>query len=194
MCSVLCLNKLSVFMVPWKFGRPTLFWHTNSAVLRIRIHWVRIRIQHFGLNTYPNPRFCWLKNEKTYSWKFFGYFLIKNCYNLSLGLHKGRQNYRRSLQLSKENTQHFKTWNFFTFFYFYGSFLPSWIRIRIRWPDWIRIGIRNSGIPDFWSHKSSELFSTFMVIFALLDPDPDPLLWLNPDRNPKQWYSGFLIR
>ncbi len=25
------------------------------------------------------------------------------------------------------------------FFYFCGSFLPSWIRIRIHWPDWIRI-------------------------------------------------------
>jgi hypothetical protein len=46
---------------------------------------------------------------------------------LSLGLHKGR--YKRSLQLSKENTQHFKTRNFLIFFYFCGSFLPSWIRI-----------------------------------------------------------------
>ncbi len=25
------------------------------------------------------------------------------------------------------------------FFSFWGSFLPSWIRIRIHWPDWIRI-------------------------------------------------------
>ncbi len=48
---------------------------------------------------------------------------------LSLGLHKGRPNYRRSLQLSKENIQHFKTWNFLIFFYFCGSFLPAWIRI-----------------------------------------------------------------
>ncbi len=28
---------------------------------------------------------------------------------------------------------------FRTFFYFCGSFLPSWIRIRIHWRDWIRI-------------------------------------------------------
>ncbi len=33
--------------------------------------------------------------------------------------------------VSKENIQNFKTWKFCTFFYF-GSFLPSWIRIRIR--------------------------------------------------------------
>ncbi len=29
--------------------------------------------------------------------------------------------------------------------FFYGSFLPSWIRIRIHWPDWIRIRIQNPG-------------------------------------------------
>ncbi len=50
---------------------------------------------------------------------------------LFLGLHKARQSYRRSSQPSKENIQHFKTWNFKFFFYIYGSFLPSWIRIRI---------------------------------------------------------------
>ncbi len=30
------------------------------------------------------------------------------------------------------NIQYFKTWKFWIFFYFCGSFLPSWIRIRIR--------------------------------------------------------------
>ncbi len=30
----------------------------------------------------------------------------------------------------KENIQHFKTWNFFIFFYFCGPFLPSLIRIQ----------------------------------------------------------------
>ena len=33
----------------------------------------------------------------------------KTTIYLSLGLHKGRLSYRRSLQLSKENIQHFKT-------------------------------------------------------------------------------------
>jgi hypothetical protein len=55
---------------------------------------------------------------------------------LSLGLHKGRPSHRRSLQLSKENFQNFKTWNFLNFFYFCGSPPPQlnpeliWIRIR----------------------------------------------------------------
>jgi hypothetical protein len=40
------------------------------------------------------------KIEKNYSWK--------KKY-LSLGLHKERPSYRRSLQLSKEAIQHFKT-------------------------------------------------------------------------------------
>ncbi len=67
---------------------------------------------------------------KMYSWK--RNFESKTSYNLttvSLGLHKGRPSYRRSLQPSKENIQHFKTWNFLIFFYFCGSFLPSWTRI-----------------------------------------------------------------
>jgi hypothetical protein len=38
--------------------------------------------------------------------KLFG---SKNTIYLSLGLHKGRSSYGRSLQPSKENFQHFKT-------------------------------------------------------------------------------------
>ncbi len=55
----------------------------------------------------------------------------KTTIYLSLGLHKGRPSYQRSLQLSKENSQHFKTWNFLilTVSTFVGH-LPSWIRIR----------------------------------------------------------------
>ncbi len=68
--------------------------------------------------------------------KFF--FWLKTTIYLSLGLHKELPSYRRSLQLSKENIQHFKTWNF-------------------------------------------KFFLLLRVIFALLDPDPDPLTRLNPD-------------
>ncbi len=56
-------------------------------------------------------------------------------------LQPGRTSYRRSLQPSIENIQHFKTWKFFTFFHICGSFCPPgsgsgsafkmWIRIRI---------------------------------------------------------------
>ncbi len=77
----------------------------------------------------------------TKNWKkctaeeFFLYvFNKKIAIYLSLGFHKGRPSYRRSLQRSNENIQHFKTWNFWNF-----------------------------------------------LFFALLDPDPDPLTWLNPD-------------
>ncbi len=74
----------------------------------------------------------------------------KNAIYLSLGLHKESLSYRRSLQLSIEAIQHFKTWTFQTNFYLCGSFLPSWIRIpntdpdpltRLN-PDPIRIRIR----------------------------------------------------
>jgi hypothetical protein len=40
---------------------------------------------------------------------FPGFFLSKTTIYLSLDLHKGRPRYKRSLQLSKENIQYFKT-------------------------------------------------------------------------------------
>ncbi len=60
---------------------------------------IRIRIQS-GSRGFDDQKF-----EKIYSWS-------KTTIYLSLGLHKGRPSYKRSLQLSKENIQHFKTWNF----------------------------------------------------------------------------------
>jgi hypothetical protein len=68
----------------------------------------------FQVNPDPNPTPIWgfdvqnLKKRKTAE-KFFGSFLIKNCNLLIPSLHKGRPSYRRSLQPSKENMQHFKT-------------------------------------------------------------------------------------
>ncbi len=44
------------------------------------------------------------------------FFWSKIAVYLSLGLHKGHQSYRRSLQPSKQNIQHFKTWNVFFLF------------------------------------------------------------------------------
>ncbi len=73
------------------------------------------------------------------------FFISKTTgYNLPIpGLHKGRQRYRRSLQPSKENIQHFTSWNFSSFFYFCGTFWPPGsvcqIRIRIHLPDLIPI-------------------------------------------------------
>ncbi len=92
----------------------------SSPGFRIRIHFLRIRIRiqmiRMEANTDPDPGLQWPKIE----------------IYLSLGLHKVCPGYRRSLQLTKEPIQHFKTW---IFFYFCGSFLPSWIRIRIQITD-----------------------------------------------------------
>ncbi len=79
----------------------------------------------------PNPGFWWPKVVKNLQLKFFlSIFWIINCNLLILRPPYGRTSYRRSLQPSKENIQHFKTWKFFAFFYICGSFLSSWIRIR----------------------------------------------------------------
>ncbi len=96
------------------------------AGLRIRIHLIRIRIQHFRLNT----PLIWIQSFDDQKWKkkftsekkIFG---SKTTNYLSLGLHKVSPSYVRSLQLSKENIQHFKTWNFLIFIYFPGSFYGS---------------------------------------------------------------------
>ncbi len=85
----------------------------------------------------PDPRFWWSKNwsEKNTAGQFFISFWSKVVIYLSLGLHKGRPSYRRSLQPSKENIQHFKTWNL-CFLHFLGNFCLAGSRpgsrLRIR--------------------------------------------------------------
>jgi hypothetical protein len=82
----------------------------------------------------PEPGFWWPKTGKNLQLKkkFDIFLFAKTAIYLSLGLHKVRPNYnyKRSLLPSNENIQHFKKWNFSTFFYCCGSFLPCWIRIR----------------------------------------------------------------
>ncbi len=84
-------------------------WHCHP-VFRIRLYWVRIWIQHFRLSTDPDPiRIQGFDDQKLE--KFTAEICKKNVISeiaiyLSLGLHKGRPSYRRSLQPSIENIQH----------------------------------------------------------------------------------------
>ncbi len=84
------------------------------------------------------------KLKKITAEKFFLFFWSKTAIYLSLGLHKVCSSNRRSLQLTKEAIQNFKTWIFSTFVGHFchpgsGSGFRIRIRIRIHWPDWIRI-------------------------------------------------------
>ncbi len=100
------------------------------------------------------------KNWRKESWKIFYPFFISN-YNLLFHipyLHKGRPSSRRSLQLSKENIQHDKKLNLFTFSIFVGHFCPPGSESgRIANPD----PDTDSGTPlnpdKIWSgiHKTS---------------------------------------
>jgi hypothetical protein len=57
------------------------------------------------------------KFENIYSWEFYiNIFFLKNCNYLSPGLPKGRPSYRRSLQPSKENIQHYQNMKILNFF------------------------------------------------------------------------------
>ncbi len=139
MCS---MSKFCAY-VTTKFCRLVFIYQICHLVLaragfRIRIVLMRIRIQHFsncgsGFRIrIPDPDPNW---KKFITGNLIFIVLIKIAIYLSLGLHKGRPSYRRSLQFSKENIQHFKRWKFCPFFYFFGSFLPSWIRISNLYAD-----------------------------------------------------------
>ncbi len=83
--------------------------------------------------------------------------------------------------------------NFKKKIHFCGSFLPFWIRIRIHWPDWIRIqsgsgyGSESSTLPlstflaALWIYSGSirYIFTFFGLLFFTVmynvpNPDPDP--------------------
>jgi hypothetical protein len=87
------------------------------AVLRILLIWSGSSI--LGWIPYPDPiriqGFYDQKLKKCSAEKKIHFFWIKTTIYLSLGLHKGCPSYRRNLQLSQENIQHFKTWNFLIF-------------------------------------------------------------------------------
>ncbi len=96
---------------------------------RIRIHLIRIRIQHFRLNTDPDPGFLWSKNWKKFTAENF-LFISKTTIYLSLGLHKGRPVTKKAFSSQKRTSS-------------------------------------NS------NHEITYFSLLLLVIFALLDPDPD---------------------
>ncbi len=69
------------------------------------------------------------KNLKKSTAGNFFFFWSKTAIYRSLGLHKVCPSYRRSLQLSKEAIQHFKTWTFTNFF------LLLWVTFALLDPD-----------------------------------------------------------
>ncbi len=70
------------FLSPWRRDSSTGIGEQQLETgFWIRIHWFRIRIQHFRLNTDPDPGFWWTKIGKNLQLKkiCYGIFLIKNC-------------------------------------------------------------------------------------------------------------------
>ncbi len=104
--------------------------------------------------------------------------------------------------------------NFFNFFYFCGSFLPSWIRIRIPNPDpgtltrlnpdpiGIRIRIRNPGyLPYSWSAAGKAGSMKFVAIVAACKLKDEAMLFsytfatkIKKYKNKKHLNSWFLIK
>ncbi len=160
---------------------PYIWWVRPSVAdpdpgFRIRIHFFRIqiRIQRLRLetNTDPDPdliqsgsRSLMAKNwKKLQLKKNLNFFWSNIAIYLSLGLHKVCPSYRRSLQLSKEAIQHFKSWTFTNFFLLLSVILPSWIRVRIRIPN---------PDPDQLAHLNPDPIRIRIHVFlGLLDLDP----------------------
>ncbi len=106
---------------------PTQFWpdqdphNTCHDSASIRMNWICYRKAVFRIcinliRIQSGSRVCWPKFERFSAEKESPFFESKTTIYLSLGLRKGFRKYRRSLQPSKENIQHFKTWNFLIFF------------------------------------------------------------------------------
>jgi hypothetical protein len=140
-------------MVNWTILTQTFLWQifqcfrswfidSGSGSGSSILSWIPIRIQGFDDQ----------KLTKICSWKKFNIFLSTIAVYLSLGRHKGHPSHRRSLQPPKTNIQHFKTWNIL----FLWVIFALWIRIRIRWPDWVRI----KSDPKHWKLYS---FHTYTV-------------------------------
>jgi hypothetical protein len=110
---------------------------------------------------------------------------------LFLGFHIGRPSYRRSLQPSKENIQHFKNFNLLTFLNFCWSFLPSWIRNAN--PDQLlknsqtsfcyRIMLKGKDDPEM---KSLTVYRSTITVPICTDQDL-PIKQKNKKKNPEFW-------
>ncbi len=120
---------------------------------------------------------------------FVIFFWSKIAINLSLGLHKGRPSYRRSLQLSQKNIQQFERWNFVVCFIFFWVFFapldPDPIRIQIR------IRIHNTVFLSKhreWSMGRErnllqvlqpQVLQPHCQVFAILSPLPNVSCWIS---------------
>ncbi len=103
-------------------GSVFIFSGSGSRVWCWRPIRIRIRIQY-------GSRALMTKNWKKITAEIFFFFWSKTAIYLSLGLHKVCPSYRRSLQLSKESIQHFKTWTFT------NIFLLLWVIFALLDPD-----------------------------------------------------------
>ncbi len=107
------------------FGSVVILSRSGSSIWG----WIPIRIQGFDDQ----------KLKKMKAVKKLNIFWPIIAIYLTLSLHKGRPNYRRSLHLSKENIQHFQTWNFFLFLFLWALLDPDTDSVTCLNPDAIRI-------------------------------------------------------
>jgi hypothetical protein len=133
-------TKASVEVLSFRFSHSRIQC-CGSALVSMRI-WIRVR--HFlcqcGSGSGSRSKVLMTKNWKKFTAKI-KFLLIKNALYLSLGLHKGRPSYRRSLHPSKEIS---RTKKFELSSHLWGHFCPPESGSGSVFPMWIRILIRPS--------------------------------------------------
>ncbi len=113
--------------------------------------------------------------RKKNSWNYFLFFFWSKIWiYLSLAFIKWHPSYRRSLQPSKENIQHYKDDIYLTIFFFSGPFLPSWIWIAI--PE-CGYGFRSTPLPNRFTHISCHNVTN--VWWLEIWSNHDHISWLN---------------
>jgi hypothetical protein len=94
--------------------------HTTSTLIcmyKLQVFKAAVDPDSLNPDRDTDPGFWWPKTGKKYSWIFFIFFGSKVAIYLC-------PSYRRSLQPSKENIQHFKKLKLLTFSMFVGHFCP----------------------------------------------------------------------
>jgi hypothetical protein len=108
-------ERRQVIFMPIFIGLNGKFYFMNrnpnisGVISRIKLQ-AATTLYHFAAKKKSTVRYRTLMYRNKFTVvKLFQFFRLKIAIYLSSGLHKERTSYRRSLQPSKENVQHFKT-------------------------------------------------------------------------------------
>ncbi len=165
-----------------------------------------------GSRSNPDPGFWWPRTKEKNTAENFSYlFLIKNCNLLLPRPPKSTSKLQEKSSALKREHPALQKMKLINFFYFSGSFSPSWIRIRIANPDpgtplnpeWdpptTLVNCWWNGVFDFPSLQSDVLNSYFLfyivtdlkIVFSLAKEGRLPLCLLAEKSSPLLQFKSY---